>query len=132
MPLLAEDAAAVLHGPIYDQAVAEFPAAFAELRERLGIAPDAVVGLVGGSMGSAVAAGVLAAGTSGAKAAVLVSPMLQLRTMIDAVAPMFGGYTWSPRPPSRGSDGLRRPCRPRWWRRQPTCASCSVSTTRTA
>jgi pimeloyl-ACP methyl ester carboxylesterase len=95
MPLLAKDAPALVHGPIFDQAVAEFPEAFAELRERLSIAPDAVVGLVGGSMGSAVAAGVLAAGTSGAKAAVLISPMLQLRQMIDSVAPMFGGSTWT-------------------------------------
>jgi predicted alpha/beta hydrolase family esterase len=95
MALLARDAPALVHGPIFDQAVAEFPEAFADLRERLSIPADAVVGLVGGSMGSAVAAGVLAAGTSGAKAAVLVSPMMQLREMIDEVAPMFGGYTWS-------------------------------------
>ena len=96
MALLGTDAPVLVHGPIWSQAVDEFPAAFAELREELGVKPDAAVGLVGGSMGSAVAAGVLAAGTSGARAAVLLSPMMQLRSMIDAVAPMFGGYTWSP------------------------------------
>ena len=53
LPLLGEDAPLLVHGPIWEQAVAEFPAAFAELRERFGVAPDAMVGLVGGSMGSA-------------------------------------------------------------------------------
>jgi pimeloyl-ACP methyl ester carboxylesterase len=96
MALLGEDAPVLVHGPIWQQAVAEFPAAFAELRERFGVAQDAAVGLVGGSMGSAIAAGVLAAGTSGARAAVLLSPMLQLRAMIDSVSPQFGGYTWAP------------------------------------
>jgi hypothetical protein len=32
---------------------------------------------------------------SGATAAVLVSPLLQLRPMIDAVSPQFGGYDWT-------------------------------------
>jgi len=96
MALLAQDAPLLVHGPIWQQAVDEFPEAFAELRERFAIATDAVVGLVGGSMGSAVAAGVLAAGTAGARAAVLLSPMMRLRSMIDAVSPRFGGYTWSP------------------------------------
>lgn len=94
--LLAQDAPGLVHGPIWTQAVAEFPAAFAELRQKIGVRPDAAVGLVGGSMGSAVAAGVLAAGTSNAAAAVLVSPMMRLRTLIDTMAPMFGGYTWTP------------------------------------
>lgn len=94
--LLAQDAPGLVHGPIWTQAVDEFPAAFAEIREAIGVHQDAAVGLVGGSMGSAVAAGVLAAGTSGARAAVLVSPMMQLRTLIDTMAPMFGGYTWTP------------------------------------
>ena len=95
MALLAKDAPGLVHGPIYTQAVEEFPAAFAELRERFGL-DAAPVGLLGGSLGSMVAAGVLAAGTSGARTAVLVSPMLQLRPLIDAFAPMFGGYTWTP------------------------------------
>lgn len=96
MAMLGQDAPVLVHGPIWSQAVDEFPAAFAELRERLDVGADAAVGLVGGSMGSAVAAGVLASGTSGARAVVLLSPMMQLRAMIDAVAPLFGGYTWSP------------------------------------
>ena len=46
-------------------------------------------------MGAAIASEVLARGTSGATAAVLVSPLLQLRPMIDAVSPQFGGYDWT-------------------------------------
>ena len=37
----------------------------------------------------------LATDASGATAAVLVSPLLQLRPMIDAVSPQFGGYDWT-------------------------------------
>ncbi|CAN5512514.1 prolyl oligopeptidase family serine peptidase [soil metagenome] len=94
--LLARDAPALVHGPIFEQAVAEFPAAFSQLLEQFHVSADAAIGLVGGSMGSAIAAGVLADGMIGVRAAVLVSPMMQLRTMIDEVAPMFGGYAWSP------------------------------------
>ena len=46
-------------------------------------------------MGAAIASEVLARGMSGAMAAVLVSPLLQLRPMIDAVSPQFGGYDWT-------------------------------------
>jgi hypothetical protein len=95
MRLGMEDAVMNLHWPIHDQAVAEFPAAFAELRERLGISEGAV-GLLGGSAGSSVAAGVLAAGESGAQAAVFVSPMLRLRSMVDVLSGFFGiDYRWS-------------------------------------
>jgi pimeloyl-ACP methyl ester carboxylesterase len=82
-------------GPVHSQAADEFPAAWADLRRTLGIGADVPVGLVGGSMGAAIASEVLARGTSGATAAVLVSPLLQLRPMIDAVSPQFGGYDWT-------------------------------------
>jgi pimeloyl-ACP methyl ester carboxylesterase len=92
---LMVDAPGLVHGPTHVQAADEFPAAFADLRERLGLGADAPVGLVGGSMGSAVAAEVLTRGTSAARTAVFVSPMLDLRAMIDAVSPAFGGYEWT-------------------------------------
>lgn len=96
MRLGMEDAVLNLHWPIYEQAVAEFPAAFAELRQRFGIADDAPIGLLGGSAGSAIASGVLAGGESGATAAVLVSPMLRLRSMVDVLSEFFGvEYQWS-------------------------------------
>lgn len=97
MGLAMQDAPLLVHGLIFRQSVAEFDDAFDELRTHLGIAETAPVGLLGGSMGSAIAAGVLASGTSGARAAVLVSPMLQLRPMIDEVSAMFGAsYAWTP------------------------------------
>ena len=46
-------------------------------------------------MGAGIAAEVLARGTSGARTAVLISPLLQLRPMIDEVSPQFGGYEWT-------------------------------------
>ncbi|WP_082513634.1 MULTISPECIES: alpha/beta hydrolase family protein [unclassified Leifsonia] len=93
-----EDVVMQLFAPILEGAIAEFPAAFAELSERFGVADGAALGLLGGSAGSAVAAGVLASGTSGASAAVLVSPMLQLAPNIDAMADFLGGdaYSWHP------------------------------------
>jgi pimeloyl-ACP methyl ester carboxylesterase len=104
MAKLMEDAPGLVHGPTHVQAADEFPAAFADLRVRLGLGAEAPVGLVGGSMGSAIAAEVLARGTSGARAAVFVSPMLDLRTMIDAVSPAFGGYDWT----EAGTDAADR------------------------
>ncbi|MEL4320361.1 hypothetical protein WJX64_15200 [Leifsonia sp. YIM 134122] len=93
-----EDAVMQLFAPILEGAIAEFPAAFAELSERFDVAPDAALGLLGGSAGSAVAAGLLAGGSSGALAAVFVSPMLQLAPNIDAMADFLGGdaYSWHP------------------------------------
>ena len=92
---LAEDAPGLVHGPVHSQAADEFPAAFADLRGQLGLGADVAVALVGGSMGAAVASEVLTRGTSEATTAVLISPLFDLRSMIDAVAPAFGGYDWT-------------------------------------
>lgn len=95
MGLLATDAPGLLHGPIHSQAADEFSAAYTELRNQFGIAPDAPLALVGGSMGAAVAAEVVTRGLVSPTAVVLINPLLQLRPMIDAVSPAFGGYTWT-------------------------------------
>lgn len=97
LPLIREDAVTRFFGALHEQAVAEFPAAFAEICKQLGVAKDAKVGLLGGSAGSAVAADVLASGISSARAAVLVSPMLQLRPMVDNFRESFQfDYAWHP------------------------------------
>ena len=93
--LMAQDAPGLLHGPIHSQAVAEAPAAIAEVRERAGIVDGVPVGLMGGSMGGAIVAELLATRALDARAAVLLNPLLELRPMIDAFAPMVGGYTWT-------------------------------------
>jgi hypothetical protein len=104
MKLLAADAPGLVHGPVHSQAAEEIPAAWADLCRTLGIGADVSVGLVGGSMGAAIASEVLARGTSGATAAVLVSPLLQLRPMIEAASPQFGGYDWTDAAPPRPSS----------------------------
>ncbi len=95
MQLGFEDAVLRLHGPVTDQAVAELPAAFAELRERFGLG-DGPVAVVGGSIGSAVAQLVVAEGVVAVGAAVLVSPVVQLSAVVDAMSKRFGvTYEWS-------------------------------------
>jgi pimeloyl-ACP methyl ester carboxylesterase len=94
--LAGQDAVRKLHGPISARAAEEFGGAYADLRDRFGLG-DGPVGLVGGSLGSAVAQLVLAAGPVPAAAAVLISPMTRLRPMIDVLSREFGTpYEWTP------------------------------------
>lgn len=94
MQLGAEDAVRNLYGPITDQAAEEFPAAFAVLRDRLGFAGGPVA-VLGGSQGAATALRVVAEGTVPIAAMVLVSPLVQLRPVVEAVGRQFGiTYPW--------------------------------------
>lgn len=102
MRLAYEDAVLNLHGPIAAQGAEEFPAALAELRDRLDLGSGPLA-LVGGSIGSAVALLVLAETAAAAalpiSAAVLISPVARLRAVVKAMSRRFGvTYTW--RPPS--------------------------------
>ena len=91
--LATADAVRNLFGPIADQAVAEFPAAYQTLRDRFRI--DGQLALVGGSLGAAVAQAVTI-GRDDVAAAVLVSPVTQLRPIVEANARQFGAtYAWS-------------------------------------
>lgn len=100
MRLAYEDAVRNLYGPIVTQAAEEFPAALEALSEQLGLG-RAHIGLVGGSAGSAVALQVLAetgpsAGIS-VDAAVLISPMVQLRPVVELSGRVYGmSYPWGP------------------------------------
>ena len=85
-----------LYRHVVGGAVAEFPAAFAELRSRLGIDPGPV-GVLGGSMGGLVAQTVLADSGLDVRAAVLVNPVVRVRDTIDGLAAVFGtAYEWAP------------------------------------
>lgn len=101
MRLGYQDAVLNLQGPIAGQGAEEFPAALTELRVQLGLRGGAPLALLGGSMGSAVAALTLtetapAAGET-VTAAVLVSPIAQLREAVGATGRRFGvTYPWSP------------------------------------
>jgi hypothetical protein len=95
MRLGSEDAVLNLHGPITHQAADEFEPAFADLRHRLDLG-SGPVGVLGGSDGAAVAALVLAEGRVDISAAVLVSPVVQMRAVVDAMERRYEvTYTWS-------------------------------------
>jgi pimeloyl-ACP methyl ester carboxylesterase len=93
--LLLDDAVLNVHRHVTLGALAEFPAAFAAVRDRLGVGDDAPVGVMGGSMGGAAAQLVLADGGVRVQAAVLINPVVQFRQSIDALAATHDTtYTW--------------------------------------
>jgi hypothetical protein len=93
-----QDAVGNLYGPITAQAVQELPAALAALVERFGLRTDRL-GVLGGSLGAAVAQQVVADGVLPVRAAVLVSPVTQLRPLVDGIARQLGfEYPWGADP----------------------------------
>lgn len=95
MRLGYEDAVLNLQGPVSEQAAGEFGAAFAELRTQLDLGAGPV-GLLGGSMGAAVAQLVIVEGDVKVNAAVLVSPLIRLHPIVEAAARYFDiSYAWS-------------------------------------
>lgn len=95
MRLGYEDAVLNIQGPVTDQAAREFAAVLAELRARLDLG-DGPVGVLGGSIGAAVALLVLAEADVEVTAAVLVSPLVRLRAAVDALGRRYGvTYRWS-------------------------------------
>lgn len=91
-----EDAVLRLYDPLTAQAVEEFGPAFTALRDRLRLG-DGPVGVLGGSIGAAVAQLAVLEGPVPVRAAVLVSPVVQLRAVVDALSGQFGmTYTWGP------------------------------------
>ncbi|MEV6826040.1 prolyl oligopeptidase family serine peptidase [Amycolatopsis sp. NPDC051102] len=93
----SEDAVLNVFGPVTEQAAGEFPAALAELRDRL---PGATgpLGVFGGSAGALVALEVLARGAAAITAAAVASPVVQLTPVIAANERRFGvSYAWSER-----------------------------------
>lgn len=95
MRLGYEDAVLNLQGPVTAQAAGEFPGALRELRRRLGIG-SGPVGVLGGSIGAAVALLAVTDSDVAVDAAVLVSPLVQLRPTVEAAGRHFGvTYQWS-------------------------------------
>jgi alpha-beta hydrolase superfamily lysophospholipase len=92
-----EDAVLNVFEPVTEQAAGEFPAALAELRDRL---PGAhgPLGVFGGSAGAIVALEVLARGDVEIAAGAVASPVVQLAPMIAANERRFGvTYSWTER-----------------------------------
>lgn len=97
MRLGHEDAVLNLNGPVGTQAAEEFEPAWADLRSQLDLG-DGPIGVLGESMGAAVALLVLAESRLDISAAVLVSPLVRLRPTVDALGRRIGvTYPWSER-----------------------------------
>jgi pimeloyl-ACP methyl ester carboxylesterase len=77
------------------QAAGEFPAALGEIRDRFGIA-EGPIGVVGGSMGGAVASLVLAEPPVPIAAGALLNAAIRARSVVDVVEQGMGiAYTWT-------------------------------------
>ncbi len=95
--LVTEDPVLKVHRQVTLGALAEFPDAYAVVRRNLDIDEDVPLGVMGGSMGGAVAQLVAAEGGISVRAAVLINPVVRFRTTIDALSARFGRpYRWSP------------------------------------
>lgn len=83
------------HTAVAVRARDELAPALVELRARYGLTSDAI-GVVGGSLGGAVAALVMAEGPGPVRAAVLVNALLQLRPCVEALSRQHGlDFTWT-------------------------------------
>ncbi|ANY06853.1 hypothetical protein [Pseudonocardia sp. HH130630-07] len=83
--------------PVVRQAVEEFPAALAALRDRLPFG-DGPVGLLGASLGGLVALEVLAAPPVPVGPVALVNPAVRVATGVGLLEAALGGpYRWTPR-----------------------------------
>lgn len=84
-----------VHDPVNAQAVAELPGVWAALRAAHGLG-DGPVGVLGGSAGAGVAGAVALSGALPVRAAVLVSPLVQLRPAVAYLGRLFGRpYEWT-------------------------------------
>lgn len=88
--LASEDVVRNLHRPVIEGAAEEFGPAWASLREQLEIDAAQPAGVMGGSIGAAVAQLLLAEHLTDVKAAVLISPVTRLQPAVDAVGRRFG------------------------------------------
>ena len=96
MRLGHEDAVMNLQGPVSEQGAAEAVEVFEAVRQQFRLT-NGPLGALGGSMGAAIALSLMADGSLPVRAAVLVSPLVQLRSAVDALAAGFGfDYPWSP------------------------------------
>lgn len=96
MRLGYEDAVMNLYGVIADRANSETAEVLADLRKRFEIEPSAT-GVMGGSIGAAVAGLALTETDLEISAAVLISPVVQLRGTVTATGRALGfEYRWHP------------------------------------
>ncbi|SHJ44439.1 Prolyl oligopeptidase family protein [Nocardiopsis flavescens] len=95
LELAREDILLAYFGPIIRQAVEEFPAALAELRRRLPV-DDRPIGLLGASLGGAVALQVLTDPPTAVGAVALVNPAVRVSAGVELLAAGLGRpYEWT-------------------------------------
>jgi dienelactone hydrolase len=93
--LIRKDPLMAYLAPFLYQAADEFPAALAALRDQLPV-DDEPVGVLGGSLGGAVALEVLATGRIPIKAVALVNPAVRTRSAVELIEAGFGqAYPWT-------------------------------------
>ncbi len=90
--LMREDALMAYLAPFVHQAADEFPAALAALRDQLPV-DDKPVGVLGGSLGGAVALEVLTTGRIPLKAVALVNPAVRIRSAVELIEGQ--AYPWT-------------------------------------
>lgn len=93
LELIGRDPLLAFLAPVVHQAADEFPAALAALRDQLPV-DDAPVGVLGASLGGAVALEVLATGRTPVSAVALVNPAVRVRSVVglfEAGSP----YPWT-------------------------------------
>ena len=93
--LARKDALLAFLAPFTQQAADEFPAALSALRDQLPV-QDGPVGVLGASLGGAVALQVLTAGKTSIKAVALVNPAVRIRSVVGLVEGLAGHpYEWT-------------------------------------
>ncbi len=93
--LARKDALMAFLAPFVQQAADEFPAALAALRDQLPV-DDEPIGVLGGSLGGAVALEVLTTQRTPIKAVALVNPAVRIRSVVGLVEVMSGQpYSWT-------------------------------------
>lgn len=93
-----EDAVLNVFEPTCREAIAEFPAALTAIRRTLSVDEGRPMGLLGGSVGAMVALGVLAETELPVEAVALVSPAIQLSSVVGANERRFSvRYPWTER-----------------------------------
>ena len=98
LELARKDALLAFLAPFVHQAADEFPAALIALRDQLPV-DDEPVGVLGGSLGGAVALEVLTTRRTPVKAVALVNPAVRIRSVVGLVRLVMAGsgetYPWT-------------------------------------
>jgi dienelactone hydrolase len=103
--LIREDPLMAFLAPFVHQAADEFPAALAALRDQLPV-DDGPIGVLGASLGGAVALEVLTTQRIPISAVALVNPAVRLRSVVGVIESSFGqAYVWNAEA-QRTADGL--------------------------